>query len=164
MVIIGGGIIGLSICHSLIKTGVSVTLLEKESQFAQHQTSRNSGVIHAGPYYAPGSLKARLCSQGNALMTQFARDHGIPFEITGKLLLATSRAELFRLRNIADRAKLNEVPSEIIGRKRILELEPHAAGMAALHVKNTGIVDDSVVSEKLPSLCRVQGANLVTVQ
>lgn len=162
VIVLGGGIIGLSICHALSKAGVKVTLLEKESRFAQHQTSRNSGLIHAGPYYSPGSLKAQFCSRGNALMTKFAQDHDIPHEVTGKLLLATSGDEIPRLEKLAARAKMNCVPSEIIGRQRILELEPHAAGIAALHVKKTGIIDYGLVSEKFAELCRLQGAELVT--
>lgn len=162
VVIVGGGIVGLAICHALSKIGVSVTLLEKESRLAQHQTSRNSGVIHAGPYYPPGSLKAQFCTRGNSLMTEFARAHGVPYEISGKLLLATSRDETLRLEKLETRAKMNGVPSEIIGRQRILELEPHAAGIAALHVKNTGIIDYGLVAQKLASMSQAIGAELVT--
>jgi (S)-2-hydroxyglutarate dehydrogenase len=160
--VIGGGIVGLSICKALADSGFGVTLLEKETQVAQHQTSRNSGVVHAGPYYSPGSRKAEFCVRGNALMAEFARAHNIPFKVTGKLLMATSKDEISRLNNLASRAKMNGVPSEIIGRQRILELEPHAAGIAALHVKNTAIINYGLVAKKLAELCQDQGAELKT--
>lgn len=160
-IIIGGGIVGLAIARELSIAGLSVTVLEKESDFALHQTGRNSGVIHAGPYYAPGSLKARLCTEGNALMVDFAREHDIPHEITGKLLLANSDDEVRRMQNIAARARANGVPSEIISKDRIRELEPYAVGNAALQVKTTGIIDYSTVSKKLASLSQQNGADLV---
>ena len=88
-VVVGGGIVGSSIALELAKTGRRVTLIEKEGGLATHQTGRNSGVIHAGPYYKPGSLKAQLCTEGNRSMVKFAEEHEIPFEVTGKLLLGT---------------------------------------------------------------------------
>ena len=161
VIIIGGGVVGLAISQELSAAGVSVTLIEKESAFALHQTGRNSGVIHAGPYYAPGSLKAKLCTQGNQLMVDFARDRGIAHEITGKLLLATTNLEVARLQALAARAEANGVPSEIISRDRIKELEPFAAGISALHVKTTGIIDYGTVAQKLATLSEKNGAELV---
>jgi L-2-hydroxyglutarate oxidase len=160
-VVIGGGIVGLAIACELAATGRSVTVIEKEETLASHQTGRNSGVIHAGPYYKPGSLKAKLCTTGNRLMAQFAEDHSIPHQITGKLLIATKREELSRLEAIAEKAQANGVPSEIVDRARINELEPHATGLAALHVKNTGIVDYGLVTRKFAEIAVKNGAEIV---
>jgi len=160
-IIVGGGIVGLAIAHELSASGRSVILLEKEPEFALHQTGRNSGVIHAGPYYTPQSLKAELCTQGNRSMVEFARDHDIAHEITGKLLLATTAKEAIRLDNLAARAQANGVQSEIISRGRIRELEPFAAGLSALHVKTTGIIDYGAVAQKLAILSEKNGAELV---
>jgi len=161
VVIIGGGIVGLAIARELASQGRSVTLLEKEDDFARHQTGRNSGVIHAGPYYTPGSLKATLCTEGNRLMTEFAEEHSIPHQVTGKLLIATNQEEISRLDALAEKAKANGVPSEIVSASRIKELEPHAAGRAALHVKNTGIIDYGLVSKKLAEIATQNGAEMV---
>lgn len=160
-VIIGGGIVGLAILRKLSELGVQATLLEKEPHVASHQTGRNSGVIHAGPYYRPGSLKAKLCAEGNRSMVNFAEEYLIPYEITGKLLLGTNRGDAERLQSLAERAKTNGVPSEIIGEARIHELEPFAAGTSALHVKSTGIIDYGTVSRKFAELSETLGAELV---
>lgn len=160
-VIIGGGIVGLAILRKLSGLGVQATLLEKEPHVATHQTGRNSGVIHAGPYYKPGSLKAKLCAEGNRSMVNFAEEQGIPYEITGKLLLGTNRGDAERLESLAERAKTNGVPSEIIGESRIHELEPFAAGKSALHVKSTGIIDYGTVSRKFAELSEDLGAELI---
>lgn len=161
MIIVGGGIVGLAIARELSAVGWSVTLLEKESGFGFHQTGRNSGVIHAGPYYTPGSLKAELCAQGNRSMVAFAREHDIDHEITGKLLVATTEQEDARLKFLATRAHANGVPSEIISRDRIERLEPFAAGKSALHVKSTGIINYGEVAHKLAKLSEANGAELV---
>ena len=160
-IVVGGGIVGLAIAQELSAVGVSVTLFEKEGGFALHQTGRNSGVIHAGPYYAPGSLKAKLCTQGNQLMVEFAKHHEIAHEITGKLLLATNQPEVDRLQALAGRARANGVPSEVISQDRIKELEPFAAGISALHVKTTGIINYATVAQKLATLSEKNGAELV---
>jgi (S)-2-hydroxyglutarate dehydrogenase len=160
-IIVGGGIVGLAIARELSASGRSVTLLEKESDFGSHQTGRNSGVIHAGPYYTPGSLKAELCTHGNRSMVEFAKEHDIAHEITGKLLLATTEQEVARLDNLATRAQANGVPSEIISRDRIKELEPFAEGLTALHVKTTGIIDYGTVARKLATLSEKNGAELL---
>lgn len=161
VVVIGGGIIGLAIAEKLSSSGISVTLLEKEKVLAAHQTGRNSGVIHAGPYYAPGSLKAELCAEGNSLMVDFARANDVPFEVTGKLLIASRRSQLGQLESLARTAEANGVPSEIIGRDGIKNIEPFAGGIAALYVKNTGIIDYRVVAERLASSSQKNGASLV---
>ncbi len=153
-IILGGGIVELAIGQKLSASGRSVTLLEKESGFGFHQTGRNSGVIHAGPYYVPGSVKATLCTQGNRSMVEFAKENDIAHEITGKLLLATTEQEVARLDNLARRAQANGVASEIIPRDRVKELEPFASGVSALHVKTTGIINYVAVAQKLAKLSK----------
>jgi (S)-2-hydroxyglutarate dehydrogenase len=160
-IVIGGGIVGLSIAMRLTRQNHNVVLLEKEEGLAGHQTGRNSGAVHAGPYYRPDSLKAKLCTLGNRQMTQFAQMHGIPHRITGKLLLATRPDELSRLQAIAERATLNCVPSEIIGPEEIREIEPAASGLSALHVKTAGITDYRKVAEKLSELSIENGAEIL---
>lgn len=161
VVVIGGGIVGLSIAWELTQADTSVTVIEKEESLAAHQTGRNSGVIHAGPYYKPGSLKSLLCRDGNRLMVQFAREYGIPFKVTGKLLLATSSTDTERLGALAERAVTNKVDAELIGPERIRELEPFAKALSALHVKSTGIIDYKVVSLKLAELAEQRGAQII---
>ena len=160
-VIVGGGIVGSSIALELAKTGRRVTLIEKEGGLATHQTGRNSGVIHAGPYYKPGSLKAQLCTEGNRSMVKFAEEHEIPFEVTGKLLLGTKAKDVERLTAIAERAAANKVDAELIGPEQIRELEPFASGLSALHVKATGIIDYQAVTRKLAELSRLNGAEVL---
>jgi L-2-hydroxyglutarate oxidase len=160
-VVVGGGIVGSSIALELAKTGRRVTLIEKEGSLAAHQTGRNSGVIHAGPYYKPGSLKAQLCTEGNRSMVKFAEEHEIPFEVTGKLLLGTKAKDVERLAAIAERAAANKVDAELIGPEQIRELEPFASGLSALHVKATGIVDYKAVTRKLAELSQLNGAELL---
>ncbi len=161
VVIIGAGIVGLAIANKLSESGVRVTVIEKEAAVASHQSSRNSGVIHAGPYYRPGSLKAKLCNSGNKQMIKFAINHGIPHKVTGKLIVATSQADEGRLKSIAERAKQNMVESELIGRSQILELEPHCGSHLALHVKRTAIINFGLVARKLADLSLASGAELI---
>jgi L-2-hydroxyglutarate oxidase len=160
-VVVGGGIVGSSIALELAKTGRRVTLIEKEGGLAAHQTGRNSGVIHAGPYYKPGSLKAQLCTEGNRSMVKFAEEHEIPFEVTGKLLLGTRATDVERLTAIAERAAANKVDAELIGPEQIRELEPFASGLSALHVKSTGIIDYGAVTRKLAELSQLNGAEVL---
>jgi L-2-hydroxyglutarate oxidase len=161
VIVIGAGIVGLAIAHKLSESGVQVTVIDKESQVASHQSSRNSGVVHAGPYYRPGSLKAKLCNSGNRQMIEFAIEQGIPHKVTGKLIVATSAADEARLTLIADRAKQNQVDSDLIGRSQILELEPHCGSHLALHVKETAIINFGQVAGRLADLIQVQGAELI---
>lgn len=160
-VIIGGGIVGLSIAWELVRSGSCVTVIEKEGVLAAHQTGRNSGVIHAGPYYKPGSLKAQLCTEGNRSMVKFAQKYEIPFEVTGKLLLGTKPRDVLRLTAIAERAAANKVETALIGPEQIRELEPYASGLAALHVKATGIIDYGAVTRKLAELSERKGAEVL---
>lgn len=159
-VVIGGGILGLAVAHELSGRGHQVTVLEKEAAWAQHQTGRNSGVIHAGLYYKPGSLKAQLCTAGAASMTAFAQEHGVPVQVCGKLVVALDDSELPRLHELARRAEANGVPAELIGPERARELEPEAVCVAALHVRSTGIVDYTGVSNVLVGLLAEAGADL----
>lgn len=160
--IVGGGILGLAVAERLARQGRTVTLLEKEDRWAAHQTGHNSGVIHAGPYYAPGSLKAELCRAGNRSMAAFAAEHGIPHEIGGKLIVAVSEKELPGLDRLAARAAANGVPSRLVGPEEAREFEPDVAAVRALRVETTGIVDYSAVSRRLAELSDRLGAELLT--
>jgi len=142
-VIIGGGIVGLSSAWQLQQRmpEKKVLLLEKEAQFAQHQTGHNSGVIHAGVYYAPGSLKAKFCKAGvNATLT-FCRDNDIAVEQCGKLLVATNRLEFERMQALYERCLENELDVELLSQEQLREREPNVVGLGAIYVKATGIVD-----------------------
>ena len=142
--VVGGGIVGLATAYRLLQAcpGLEVAVLEKEAEPATHQSGHNSGVIHAGLYYAPGSAKARLCREGKLELELFAAEHGIPFQHCGKLVVALDEAELPRLAALRERAIANGVVGlEEIGPERIRELEPHAAGIRALWSPKTGIVD-----------------------
>lgn len=159
--IIGGGIVGLALARRLSSRGLGVTVVEKESRWAMHQTGHNSGVIHAGPYYKPGSLKATMCLAGNQSMTEFAREYGIAFERGGKLIVATSEEEVPRLDALAERAAANGVSCRLISIDEAREREPHVGGVKALYVENTGIIDYKAVSAKLAELAVEQGTQLI---
>lgn len=158
--VVGGGIVGLAAAHELATRGHQITVLEKEAGWARHQSGRNSGVIHAGLYYRPGSLKARLCTAGAQSMVAFAREHGVPVQVCGKLVVAVDDGELPRLHELARRAQANGVPAELVTPQRARELEPHVAGVAAMHVLSTGIIDYPAVAEMLAKLLQNLGAQL----
>ncbi len=142
--IIGAGIVGLATALRLLqrKPDLSVAILEKEATIASHQTGRNSGVLHAGLYYQPGSLKARLCREGKADLEAYCQAHGVAVERCGKLVIALDESESGRFEALKERAQANEVPGlEEVGPERIRELEPHARGIRALWSPGTGIVD-----------------------
>ncbi|MCZ4094499.1 L-2-hydroxyglutarate oxidase [Sinorhizobium psoraleae] len=145
--IIGGGIVGLAVAMALQERspGVSIVLLEKERELARHQTGHNSGVIHAGIYYAPGSLKAKLCREGAEATKQFCTENGIPFETCGKLLVATNEAEMQRMDALEERARQNRIEYTRLSRPQLRSDEPNIAGLGALLVHATGIVDYSAV-------------------
>jgi L-2-hydroxyglutarate oxidase len=148
--IVGAGIIGLAVARSLLlrHPGLRIVVLDKEAAIARHQTGRSSGVIHSGVYYAPGSLKARLCVQGAAAIRIYCDERAIPYDICGKVIVATDAAELPRLEELYRRGTANGVSAlELIGPERLRELEPHTAGVRALHVPGTGIVDYGLVAE-----------------
>jgi L-2-hydroxyglutarate oxidase LhgO len=150
--VVGAGILGLAVARELQRdeAEVSVTVLDKEDRVAAHQTSHNSGVAHAGVYYAPGSLKATLCRRGIGLLRDYCSAHGIPYEECGKVIVARDASELDRLDEIERRATANAVPGlRRLGPEEIREIEPHARGAAALHSPHTAIVDFGVVARGL---------------
>ncbi len=151
--IIGGGIVGLATALALPESS-SVILLEKESELAAHQTGRNSGVIHSGIYYRPGSLKARMAVEGNRSMVAFCEAHAIPFNISGKLIVATDDAELARLRKLEENARGNGVATRWLAREEAREIEPHVNAIAALHVPSTGVVDYTRVANAMANAIR----------
>ena len=160
--IIGGGIVGLATAMTLQRErpGTRVVVIEKEHEVACHQTGRNSGVIHSGIYYKPGSLKARLAKEGNRSMRAFCARHEIPFEVCGKLIVATAPEELPLLEDLFARGQQNELAVERIGPARAREMEPHVNCVAALHVPGTGIVSYHAVARKLASLIQNAGGEL----
>jgi L-2-hydroxyglutarate oxidase len=162
--VIGGGIVGLATAwrYGLRFPGARVVVLEKEDGLVRHQTGHNSGVIHSGIYYKPGSAKAANCRRGKRLLEAFCREHGVAFETCGKVVVAVDERELPMLERIHERARANGVECERIEGERLRELEPHAAGVAALHVPETGIVDYVAVGEALAGLVRRQGGEIVT--
>jgi len=161
--IIGGGIVGLATALQIIRkrNGTRVVVLEKESRIAGHQTGHNSGVIHSGLYYKPGSLKAKNCVAGAAAMVEFCREHGIPYEICGKVVVATDQSELPGLEELLRRGIANGVPGIVkIGTEKLRELEPHCTGIAALHVPGTGIVNYALVAQKYSELIQAGGGTI----
>ena len=152
VVVVGGGILGIAAARELLlrKPGISLAVLDKEASIGEHQTGHNSGVIHSGIYYAPGSLKARLCTKGARLMYEFCESQGVPAERCGKLIVATTHSELPALDELYRRGSTNGVPGlEMVGPAGIREHEPHCAGIRAIWSPATGIVDFSRVAEAL---------------
>ena len=164
-VVVGGGIVGLASALALLdrKPGASVVVLEKEAALAAHQTGRNSGVIHAGLYYKPGSLKATTCARGRMLLQRFCEQHAVPFERCGKVVVATTAEEVPRLEELERRGRANGLTGVTrIGPDELREREPHAAGMAALHVPSTGIVDYGEVARGYARALVQKGAEVRT--
>jgi L-2-hydroxyglutarate oxidase len=151
VLVIGGGIVGLSTAYAITRSapGTRVTVLEKEQGPARHQTGRNSGVIHSGIYYRPGSLKARYAVKGAAEMVKFCAEYGIAHAVTGKLIVATEQAELPRLHALVQRGRENGIPVRELGPAQIMEYEPEVRGLAAIHVGTTGICDFVGVARQL---------------
>src|SRR3982751_421341 len=148
LTIIGGGILGLATGLKILEhhPRTRLLILEKESGLARHQTGHNSGVIHSGLYYRPGSLKSRSCVSGRKELIEFCEHNNVPYEICGKVVVATSAAELPRLEELHRRSVANGLRGvEIIGPERLREIEPHATGIKGLFVPETGIVDYSKV-------------------
>ena len=160
--VVGSGIVGLATAREILRRrpGASLVLLDKESEVAAHQTGHNSGVIHAGVYYAPGSLKARLCRAGNLQTKQFCAEHGIPIEECGKLIVATAPIEVQRLADLRRRCDINGIAVREVGGTELAALEPRIAGLAALLVPSTGIVDYRRVSLALADDIRRQGGEV----
>jgi L-2-hydroxyglutarate oxidase len=158
--IVGGGIVGLATALALLerRPRASLILLEKETDLAAHQTGHNSGVIHAGVYYAPGSLKARLCRAGNQQTRDFCREQGIRFELCGKLIVATNAAEATRLEALRERCTLNLIEVEPLDGNQLRELEPRIAGQAGLLVASSGIVSYPEICMALARrICKLGG-------
>lgn len=150
-VIIGGGIVGVSTAWQLKQRqpDASVLLVEKESQLAQHQTGHNSGVIHAGVYYQPGSLKAQFCKQGLQDTIEFCKQHDVPFDQCGKLLVATNELEYQRMLDLQLRCAHNDIEVELLDQAALKAREPNVVGLGALLVKSTGIVDYPLLTQKM---------------
>jgi L-2-hydroxyglutarate oxidase len=163
-VVVGGGIVGLSTARSLLRErpGAGVLLLEKEPDLGRHQTGHNSGVIHTGIYYEPGSLKARLCRRGSALTREFAQEHDIPFRTTGKLLVATNERELSRMDALLERAGANGIKAEVLDEAELRRREPAVSGLGALYVAETGVINYRAVTRALADSVRSAGGELRT--
>jgi L-2-hydroxyglutarate oxidase LhgO len=161
--VIGGGIVGLATAHQLVHRypKIELLLLEKEAGPGRHQTGNNSGVLHCGLYYKPGSTKARLAVQGIKQMVAFCERHGIPFEICGKIVVATEPEEIPRLLDLIDRGKANGLDGlKLLGPEEIREIEPNAAGLKAIRVPNEGIVDYPAVSQAMANEISARGGTV----
>ena len=164
VVVIGGGIVGLATAFQLGRAhpNLRIAVLEKEPGLAQHQTGHNSGVLHSGIYYKPGSLKAANCRAGKLAMETFCDEEGIPYERCGKVIVATKEGEVPALRRIYERGVANGVECTLIDAARLAEIEPHAAGVRAIHVPESGIVDYHLVAERLAERIRARGGLIWT--
>ena len=161
-IIIGGGIVGLSTAMTLSQRfpTTKIALLEKESSWAAHQTGHNSGIIHSGIYYKPGSYKAKLCRQGNQSMVAFCEQHGIDYKICGKVIVATEEHELPLLDNLYQRGLENNLDIAKITQEQVREIEPHVSCLAGIKVSSTGIVDYKQVCHKYAEVAEAQGVEL----
>jgi L-2-hydroxyglutarate oxidase LhgO len=165
VVVVGGGILGLATARLLAtsRSGDEVVVLEKEDGLARHQTGHNSGVVHAGLYYAPGSLKARLCTRGRELMQEFCADKDIVYDECGKVVVATRETEVGPLRRLAQRAETNGVPGlRWLEGAELAQVEPHVAGVAGLHSPHTAIVDFVAVADAMAADVRAAGGQIRT--
>lgn len=162
--IIGGGIVGLATAYRLAQKapGLKIVLLEKEDRLAKHQTGNNSGVIHSGIYYKPGSLKAQNCIQGYHQLIEFCNLHGIPYELCGKIIVATDKNELTALTNVYERGVQNGLEGiRRIGKDEIKSFEPYCSGIEGIFVPQTGIIDYTQVSLKYAELFEEAGGKIV---
>jgi L-2-hydroxyglutarate oxidase LhgO len=163
--VIGGGIVGLSFAMQAVEQfpHLRLLILEKEAGVARHQTGHNSGVIHSGVYYKPGSLKARLCVEGAREMVEFCGRNGIPYEVCGKLIVAAGTEEAGRLEDLRQRGEANGIVGlRLLGPEAMREIEPHAGGVRALQVPGTGITDYALVAAKYAEVAGTRGATLKT--
>lgn len=163
IVIVGGGVVGLASAYQLLNRFPEkrLVILEKESAVGQHQTGHNSGVLHSGIYYKPGSLKAKNCREGKVAMEEFCAKHRIDYEICGKVIVALDDSEIPALERIFDRGQQNGVKCELIDKERLMELEPHVNGIRAIHVPEAGIVNYGQVCEKLAELIQKSNGEVV---
>jgi len=161
-VVIGGGIVGLSAAMHLLERfpGRTLLVLEKESELASHQTGHNSGVVHAGVYYAPGSLKAQFCRAGAEATRAFCAEHGVAFERCGKLLVATDALELQRLQGLLERCSQNGVEAHALDAAQLREREPHIVGMGGAWVPSSAIVDYRAVARAMAAVIRSRGGEI----
>lgn len=160
VIVVGTGIVGLAVAARLAERGDEVVVLEKEASFALHQTGRNSGVIHSGLYYAPGSLKATLAAAGARSMVAFAREHGVAVSVCGKLVVATNPGQLPSLHALAARAAANDVPARLVDPDEAHEYEPHVRCVGALRVESTGSVDYTGVCRALAATVTDHGGEI----
>ncbi|MEO8391866.1 MAG: L-2-hydroxyglutarate oxidase [Chloroflexota bacterium] len=165
VLIVGGGIVGLATARALLhrEPRLRLAILEKEAEIARHQSGHNSGVIHSGIYYMPGSFKAEACVAGHDAVIEFCREKGIPFELCGKVIVALDESELPRLNDLFKRGTTNGVQGlELIGPERLRELEPYAVGVQAIYSPNTGIVDYRKVAQAYADDIRAAGSEIIT--
>ncbi|MEW6125939.1 MAG: L-2-hydroxyglutarate oxidase [Acidobacteriota bacterium] len=162
VIIIGGGIVGLATAYQLLQQypDKSLLLLEKENSLAAHQTGNNSGVLHSGIYYKPGSLRARLCRTGKRALENFCAAEGVAFDICGKVIVAIDEDEAARLQGLYKRGIENQINCALIDRAQLAEIEPHAAGIKAIHIPETGIVDYRQACERLGFRIRERGGEI----
>ncbi|HEY9826095.1 MAG TPA: L-2-hydroxyglutarate oxidase [Stenomitos sp.] len=161
-IVVGGGIVGLSIGMELSQrfSNLKIAILEKEQNLAFHQTGNNSGVIHSGIYYKPGSLKAKFCKEGNRSMVEFCQTHNIEYDVCGKVIVATSPQQIPRLDNLYDRGLQNGLEVVKLSKEEVCEIEPHVQCLAGLRVFSTGIVDYKKVCQKYAELIYAQGGEI----
>lgn len=164
--VIGGGIVGVAIARELAQRGDEVTIFEKEGRLAQHQTGRNSGVVHAGLYYKPGSLKAELCAEGRVRIREYAESKNLPYREVGKLVVAVDESEISALDEIERRARANGVPdlARLAGNSALRDIEPHVAGVAAVHSPHTAAVDYVAITEAMAQDVRAAGGRVLLSQ
>lgn len=162
VVVVGGGIVGLATALGVTERfpGAGVMVIEKEDQLAFHQTGNNSGVLHSGIYYAPGSLKARMCRAGNHALLGFCDEHDIPHEVCGKVIVATDESELARLEGLAERAGAHGLACDRLGPGGLRDHEPHVAGVAGLYISSTGITDYRAVARTYAELLVERGGSI----
>lgn len=160
--VLGGGVVGLATAFEIQKRypGKSLVIFEKEERAAVHQSGRNSGVIHSGIYYKPGSLKAKNCREGKRRLLEFADEFSVPYNISGKVIVATTKGELPRLKNIFERGLSNGVDCELIGKNKLAEIEPHANAIEAIWVREAGVIDYAVLAETFVKVLHLRGATI----
>ena len=163
--VVGGGIVGVAIARALVERGVEAVVLEKEQRLAQHQSGHNSGVVHAGLYYAPGSLKAVLCARGREMTRDYCQQRRLPYRELGKLVVALDESELGPLDRIEQRSRTNRVPGlRRLGAAEMREIEPHVTGLAALHSPRTAATDYAAVTLALADDVRAGGGTVLLGQ